>query len=113
MFYKILFSGLITTLLFVISIFWVLLPKTSHFLTKEKEVSLQNLVQVAESALQKEIQKWKRGELSENEAQANALSVIKDFGYDGGNYFWINDMDYVMLMHPTSPELVGQDRCRC
>ncbi len=51
----------------------------------------------------------KNGEFSLQEGQARALKRIQSIRYDGDNYFWVNDLDGKMLMHPTSPKLNGTD----
>jgi methyl-accepting chemotaxis protein len=51
-----------------------------------------------------------RGALSQAQAQALALQVLKGARYGGGqDYFWINDMTPRMVMHPIKPELDGKD----
>ena len=49
------------------------------------------------------------GTLSRDEAQKQAMAVIRELRYDGQEYFWINDQQPVMIMHPTNPKLVGQN----
>ncbi|MEK8082197.1 methyl-accepting chemotaxis protein [Pseudomonas sp. XK-1] len=49
------------------------------------------------------------GGISREEAQAQAMEVIKGLRYDGQDYFWINDQTPVMIMHPTNPKLDGQN----
>jgi len=48
------------------------------------------------------------GQLSREQAQLQALGAVQALRYEGGNYFWINDMQPVMLMHPIKPALDGQ-----
>ena len=49
------------------------------------------------------------GTLSRDEAQKQAMAVIRELRYDGQEYFWINDQQPVMIMHPTNPKLEGQN----
>lgn len=49
------------------------------------------------------------GTLSRDEAQKQAMAVIRELRYGGQEYFWINDQQPVMLMHPTNPKLEGQN----
>jgi methyl-accepting chemotaxis protein len=49
------------------------------------------------------------GGLTREEAQAQAMEVIRGLRYDDQEYFWINDQTPVMVMHPTNPKLEGQD----
>lgn len=51
----------------------------------------------------------KSANLSSEEAQKQALAMVRELRYDGDNYLWINDLAPKMLMHPTNPKLDGQD----
>ena len=48
-----------------------------------------------------------KGGLPEADAKRSALEAIKALRYSGNEYFWINDMQPNMIMHPTKPELDG------
>ncbi|WP_395702702.1 methyl-accepting chemotaxis protein [Aquabacterium sp.] len=57
---------------------------------------------------------WAQGEeaagrLPREQAQRQALQALSQLRYDGQEYFWVNDMQPRMLMHPIKPELNGQD----
>nr|WP_172959688.1 cache domain-containing protein [Thiomicrorhabdus aquaedulcis] len=54
-------------------------------------------------------QKIKEGQLSQAQAQQQAVAYIKTLRYGQGDYFWINDHQPKMIMHPTNPKLDGQD----
>jgi methyl-accepting chemotaxis protein len=49
------------------------------------------------------------GEITVEEGQKRAISQLKGLRYDGKEYFWINDMQPRMIMHPTKPEMDGKD----
>ncbi|MFK7698583.1 chemotaxis protein [Pseudomonas caspiana] len=49
------------------------------------------------------------GALSRDAAQKQALDAIRGMRYNKDDYFWINDMRPVMIMHPMNAKLVGQD----
>jgi methyl-accepting chemotaxis protein len=49
------------------------------------------------------------GDLSKEAAQKAAIGVVSSLRYDGDQYFWINDMQPVMIEHPVKPELNGTD----
>jgi len=49
------------------------------------------------------------GTIGRAEAQALARQLVGRMRYGNNDYFWINDMDAVMVMHPTKPELDGKD----
>ena len=48
------------------------------------------------------------GRMTRAQAQAAAVSMVRSLRYDQNEYFWINDMQPRMVMHPFKPELDGQ-----
>jgi len=49
------------------------------------------------------------GTLTTEQAQKQALDTIRGLRYNQSDYFWINDLRPVMIMHPVSVKLNGQD----
>lgn len=49
------------------------------------------------------------GLISQEVAQQSAKKVIESLRYEEKDYFWINDMQPVMVMHPIKPELNGKE----
>ncbi|MGM9427334.1 methyl-accepting chemotaxis protein [Hydrogenophaga sp. MI9] len=49
------------------------------------------------------------GRMDRAAAQALAKGMISRLRYEGGEYFWINDMQPRVVMHPIKPELDGKD----
>jgi len=49
------------------------------------------------------------GTLTTEQAQKQALGTIRGLRYNQSDYFWINDLRPVMIMHPVSVKLNGQD----
>ena len=49
------------------------------------------------------------GTLSREQAQKMARELVSQARYDGTEYFWINDMQARMVMHPIKRELDGRD----
>lgn len=47
--------------------------------------------------------------LTREEAQQMALTTVKALRYGNQDYFWINDMQPRMIMHPIKPEMDGKD----
>lgn len=47
--------------------------------------------------------------MSLSEAQRYAKNAIEALRFDGDAYFWINDTEPVMIMHPIKPDLDGKD----
>ncbi len=50
-----------------------------------------------------------QGKLPVGEAKASALAAIRGMRYGNNEYFWVNDMDLRMVMHPIKPEMNNTD----
>ncbi len=50
-----------------------------------------------------------QGHLSREDAQQQAAAAIGSVRYYEDDYFWIQDRDLVMVMHPINPALDGED----
>jgi methyl-accepting chemotaxis protein len=78
-------------------------------LVSEKKQELKHVVETATSAVDFYYQLAKEGKLSEEAARQSAMAVVGAMRYEGTEYFWINDLHNIMLMHPYKPELVGKE----
>ena len=74
-----------------------------------KRDQTRNLVEVAHGIVAQSYEHEKSGELARAQAQKQALEMLRRLRYDQNEYFWINDMQPRMVMHPIRPELDGQD----
>lgn len=73
---------------------------------RKSEVRLA--VESAAGVLQYWLNEEKAGRVDEAQAKAQAMEQIGKMRIDGSNYFWINDLDGKMIMHPIKPQLDGQ-----
>ncbi|MBS4098005.1 MAG: cache domain-containing protein [Sulfuricella sp.] len=78
-------------------------------LTLEKERMVRHAVETAYGVLENYEKRAASGELTREIAQERAKQTIKAMRYDEREYFWLNDMQPRMVMHPIKPELDGQD----
>ncbi len=69
----------------------------------------QVLVETTYSLLESYYQRSQSAELTEQEARTRALTAISKLRYDSSNYFWLNDYQAKMIMHPIKPALDGKD----
>jgi len=76
-------------------------------LLKAKSSTTQHFVENAYSIFEYEYERFKNGEITEEEAKAEALRVIGSLRYGENGYFWVNDMHPNMVMHPIKPDLDG------
>jgi len=79
-------------------------------LEASKLSSTKGVVEVAYSLIEAEYQQSQSGNKTEPEAKQAALEAIKQLRYEGSNYFWVNDMNSNILMHPIADNLVGTNQ---
>ncbi len=103
--------GLFVALFVVIILFVVfyLLPSIEQQLYNEKREKTKDLVDVAVSVIKPFIDKAAGNQITKEEAQRLAIEGVKNLRYQSTNYFWINDLEPRMIMHPLKPQLDGQD----
>jgi len=89
---------------------------TGVFLYFQKQVMLQDrmtktrhLVESAYGVLDYHYKKVQSTEMTEAEAQQQAMRIVEGMRYEEKDYFWINDMQPVMIMHPYVKKLEGTD----
>ncbi|NLS13976.1 methyl-accepting chemotaxis protein [Vibrio sp. SM6] len=87
----------------------MLLQSYQNDLMLAKQVKTQHLVQVATGIMRHYHQLELVGELSRETAQHLSKQAIASLRYGADDYFWINDMQPKMVMHPFKPELNGND----
>lgn len=73
---------------------------------------IKSEIQTVITVLNSEYQKYKDGILSEAEAKKEALNTVRAMRYrdDQSGYFWIDDTDYNLVMHPILADQEGNNR---
>ncbi|CCO22684.1 PAS/PAC sensor signal transduction histidine kinase [Maridesulfovibrio hydrothermalis AM13 = DSM 14728] len=97
--------------LFLIVIFAVHMPAVRDAMMSQRKASLKYMTQVVIGVLEHLRDQEKMGLLTREEARKKGIEIISllRFGKEKKDYFWINDIDYKMVMHPYMPELEGKD----
>ncbi|MFN4311695.1 MAG: methyl-accepting chemotaxis protein [Ferrovibrio sp.] len=85
------------------------LHRLNGVLLEDRMVKTRNLAEVAHSVIVRYHARAQAGELSEADAKRLALADLEVMRYDEKEYFWVNDMGPVMVMHPFAKQLVGKD----
>ena len=93
-------------LLFLVG--WLLEKDADDSMRARMDATRQH-VEVAYSVLEWAHAQEVGGQMSHEAAQAAAIGAIRQLRYDTKEYFWINDMQPRMIMHPIKPELDGKD----
>ena len=101
----------LTVLLFILTIFQLILPEMQERLLEGKREVIRELVASAWSSLDDYARQERQGILNKSEAQTLAMNHIRGlrYGDDLKDYFWINDMQPRMIMHPYRPDMEGMD----
>ncbi len=94
-------------LIFTFSLLW-LYGDYRNQLHESREHELQAAVDTAWGIID-HYSKEVGSKYSQEEAQTLAKAAIKTLRFDGDIYFWINDTQPKMIMHPIKPALDGKD----
>ena len=76
---------------------------------EEKSEGVRQVVETVYSIIEEYDQLVQENQLTLDDAQKEAKLKIRGLRYSGNEYFWINDMNPTMIMHPFKPELEGKD----
>ena len=75
----------------------------------ERRAQIQQEVETAWGILAHYAAAAKAGDLTVEQAQQQAMALVKTLRYGKDGYFWINDLGPRMIMHPIKPDLDGKD----
>ncbi|WP_439850854.1 methyl-accepting chemotaxis protein [Pseudomonas syringae] len=100
---------LIVSVLMLLVLAATLLRQTHEDLYRAKAEKTMHVVQTASGILTFYQGLEAAGSMTREAAQQQALKEIKSLRYSQSDYFWINDLQPVMIMHPTNPKLEGQN----
>lgn len=100
------------------AVFSIKALSTSAYSTYENAVDegykteIKSQVQSTIAVLQSEYDKFQAGEKTEDEAKYDAKEAIRIMRYrdDQSGYFWIDDKDYILVMHPILEDNEGTNR---
>jgi PAS domain S-box-containing protein len=108
---KIILPTIFTILLFILTIFLIIIPRFKENIMSGKREMIKELTNSAWSILAKYENDERTGLLSRDEAQQTAIARIQylRYGEESKDYFWITDMTPKMIMHPYRLDLNGQD----
>ncbi len=87
---------------------WQLMQQTELSLQARQDSTRQH-VEIAHGIVVWAHSQETSGRMDRAQAQQLARSAIASLRYEGSEYFWINDMQPRVVMHPIKPELDGKD----
>lgn len=111
---KIVFPVFLTVILFIVAVYVIAIPKIEEDYLASKKEMVQELTTTVWHLLHDYESRVLSGELTRGEAQIRAIRRIRSlrYGLNKKDYFWINDMQPKMIMHPYRRDLEGKDISR-
>lgn len=79
-------------------------------LKEDYDNQIQAVVGLAVDTLEYFHAEYKKGNISEAKAKQMAVQAIKEMRYHGDGYFWIDDIDGILIGHPYFENLEGSSR---
>ncbi|MFC1591487.1 cache domain-containing protein [Thermodesulfobacteriota bacterium] len=108
---RIIIPTMLTVVLFLLAIFYLLLPLIEKNSMDRKREMIRELTNSAWNILAKLEHDEQQGLLTRDQAQRRAIEQIRSlhYGQEMKEYFWINDMHPRMVIHPYRSDLNGAD----
>jgi diguanylate cyclase (GGDEF)-like protein len=106
---KIVAISVISVTFITVIILLYFMPLIEQKILEGKKEGLKNVVDVAYGFFQEYDKQVASGLMSLDEAKAQFAKRLKSMRYSDNEYFWINDLQHIMIMHPIKPDLDGQD----
>jgi methyl-accepting chemotaxis protein len=102
-----LFGMTVATIAALVFLIAVVLINGRSQMMEDRQDKVRNLVEVAVATVAHFEQQERAGTLPREQAQKAAKDALRAMRYQGNEYFWINDLSDVMVMHPIKPEMEG------
>ena len=109
--FHVLLPTLLTVALFAATIFLLVVPAMERSILERKREMIRELTTSAWNILASLEEDVTRGKLSREEAQQQAVRQIRNLHYGPAmkDYFWVNDLQPRMVVHPYRYDLEGRD----
>ncbi|HSP78559.1 MAG TPA: cache domain-containing protein, partial [Myxococcaceae bacterium] len=88
---------------------WYVLPAIRAQLYENRVRAVRQLVETGYGILQAHEEKERTGELTPQQARARASALLEGLRYADHEYFWLNDLNTRLVMHPFLPRSLGKD----
>jgi methyl-accepting chemotaxis protein len=99
---------IVLALISVMAVLVLNLASERAAMIKGHETAVRHVVETAWGVISALDKRADAGEISKEDAQRFAIKQLKEIRYNEKEYFWINDMQPNMVMHPTKPEMDGK-----
>lgn len=101
----------LTLILFVLAIFFFTIPQYKKTISREQRQLIKDMTDMGYSLLEHYYQRTITGELTVEESQRRVIERIRSlrYGSQQKDYYWINNLEPKMIMHPYRMDLEGQN----
>jgi methyl-accepting chemotaxis protein len=99
-------AGAVIGLVVLLSLFLI---SERSLLMEERQSGVRQAVEAAHGIVVHFHDQAGKGAMTDQEARRGAIEALKSLRYSGAEYFWINDMQPKMVMHPIQPDRDGTD----
>ena len=108
---RLIIPGVLTISAFIISIYFIFIPTLERNMVKQKKQMIKELTHSAWSILESFEERITSGFTTKEEAQKEAIELIKmlRYGEENKDYFWVTDLTPTMIVHPYRPDLNGNE----
>lgn len=98
-------------ILTVFSLGFYALNNLNATLYQQKQAQVKEMVEAAQGVINYYYQQQASGSLTKDQAQQRAAAAVEKMTFGPGNkdYFWINNHQPEIIMHPYSKNLIGQN----
>ena len=107
---KLIVLGIIPTIIFTLFSFFYFIPEIKKSIYAEKDIQIRTNVDGAYSVVSYYYSLSQTGAITVQEAQARAKEITSKMRYGNDGYYWIDDINYINLMHGVNPKIVGKNR---
>ncbi len=105
---RILLPGISIIVCFSLIFAWIV-PRVQKIMYEAKYTKTKHVVESAWGVLDYYAKQAKAKAISVGEAKKRAMETIKNLRYDQDDYFWINDLEPRMVVHPINAEMDGKN----
>jgi methyl-accepting chemotaxis protein len=78
-------------------------------LFEDRKLITRNVVETAWGMVDGMREEVAKGRIDREKGEELLLNQLRKTRYAGSEYFWVNDLQHVILMHPVKPELEGKE----
>lgn len=100
----------VALILFAAAFYFFAIPQYKQSVYEQKQQLIKDMADMAHSLLEHYHRRALEGELTVEESQRRVIERIRSlrYGPEQKDYFWINDLEAKMILHPYRTDLEGQ-----